>query len=124
MAIYGYMGYTSLPSLRGSFHWNSERHFSSAAFASSGTREYGPLQNFLEKNCTAVSGRPIEARWYSVSKRPNTEAPQGDSINRIIPADGLTLDPLELIKRIYLILLWVYRALGDMLSIIVSNSHF
>ena len=34
------------------------------------------------------------------------------------------LGSLKLIILIILGALWVYRALGDMLSIIVSNSHF
>ena len=36
----------------------------------------------------------------------------------------LSLDPFKLIISIILGALWVYRALADMLTIIVSNSHF
>ena len=37
---------------------------------------------------------------------------------------GLPPDPVKQIILIILGALWVYQALGDMLSIIVSNSHF
>ena len=37
---------------------------------------------------------------------------------------GPSLDPLKLIILIVLGALWVYQTLGDMLAIIVSNSHF
>ena len=40
------------------------------------------------------------------------------------PLQGSLLDHLKLIIWIILTALWVYRAHGDMLSIIVSNSHF
>ena len=47
-----------------------------------------------------------------------------DPINRTITPGGSSLDPLKLIILIILGALWVHQTLGDMLNIIVSNSHF
>ena len=46
------------------------------------------------------------------------------SINRMVTSGRPVPDPLKLIILIILGALWVYRSLGDMLSIVVSNSHF
>ena len=45
-------------------------------------------------------------------------------ISRMVTSGGPPLDPSKLHILIILGALWVYRALGDMLSIIVSNSLF
>ena len=56
----------------------------------------------------------------SFNKGPINRVPN----NRMVTSGDPALDPSKLIILIILKGFWVYQALGDMLSITVSNSHF
>ena len=59
-----------------------------------------------------------------VVKRASIRSPINGPIKGMVTPGERTLDTSRLIILIILGALWVYQALGDILTNIVSNSHF